>query len=154
MNTGRSNREQMRLSETATEVMRSPEYIEAQDYMRSKLGETALKMVWVKRYAVSKAIDIHRSKQESQYETKSRYETDEDRTLELIRIMPYWFNAQLKLDGHKSCKSRKEKKECKETVTIFNKIIRTMINEEQCSGMKETIDSIDEVMLKLNYTPS
>ncbi len=144
----------MRLSETATEVMRSPEYIEAQDYMRSKLGETALKMVWVKRYAVSKAIDIHRSKQESQYETKSRYETDEDRTLELIRIMPYWFNAQLKLDGHKSCKSRKEKKECKETVTIFNKIIRTMINEEQCSGMKETIDSIDEVMLKLNYTPS
>ena len=154
MNTGRSNRERMRLSETATEVMRSPEYIEAQDYMRSKLGETALKMVWVKRYAVSKAIDIHRSKQESQYETKSRYETDEDRTLELIRIMPYWFNAQLKLDGHKSCKSRKEKKECKETVTIFNKIIRTMINEEQCSGMKETIDSIDEVMLKLNYTPS
>lgn len=154
MNTGRSNREQMRLSETATEVMRSPEYIEAQDYMRSKLGETALKMVWVKRYAVSKAIDIHRSKQESQYETKSRYETDEDRTLELIRIMPYWFNAQLKLDGHKSCKSRKEKKECKETVAIFNKIIRTMINEEQCSGMKETIDSIDEVMLKLNYTPS
>ncbi len=144
----------MRLSETATEVMRSPEYIEAQDYMRSKLGETALKMVWVKRYAVSKAIDIHRSKQESQYETKSRYETDEDRTLELIRIMPYWFNAQLKLDGHKSCKSRKEKKECKETVAIFNKIIRTMINEEQCSGMKETIDSIDEVMLKLNYTPS
>ena len=138
----------MRLSETATEVMRSPEYIEAQDYMRSKLGETALKMVWVKRYAVSKAIDIHRSKQESQYET------DEDRTLELIRIMPYWFNAQLKLDGHKSCKSRKEKKECKETVAIFNKIIRTMINEEQCSGMKETIDSIDEVMLKLNYTPS
>ena len=154
MNTGRSNREQMRLSETATEVMRSPEYIEAQDYMRSKLGETALKMVWVKRYAVSKAIDIHRSKQESQYETKSRYETDEDRTLELIRIMPYWFNAQLKLDGHKSCKSRKEKKECKETVTIFNKIIRTMIDEEQCSSMKETMDSINEVMLMLNYTRS
>ena len=113
MNTGRSNRERMRLSETATEVMRSPEYIEAQDYMRSKLGETALKMVWVKRYAVSKAIDIHRSKQESQYETKSRYETDEDRTLELIRIMPYWFNAQLKLDDHESCKSREEIKKCK-----------------------------------------
>ena len=35
----------MRLSDTATEVMRSPEYIEAQDDMRSKLGETALKMV-------------------------------------------------------------------------------------------------------------
>ena len=144
----------MRLSEVAAEVTRSPEYIEAQDYMRSKLGETALKMVWVKRYAVSKAIDIHRSKQESQYETKSRYETDEDRTLELIRIMPYWFNAQLKLDNHKSDMSHKEIKECKETVTRFNKIIRTMINEEQCSGMKETIDSIDEVMLKLNYTPS
>ena len=138
----------MRLSETATEVMRSPEYIEAQDDMRSKLGETALKMVWAKRYAVSKAIHIHRSKQES------LYETDEDRNLKLIQIMPYWLDAQLKLDGYKSCKSRKEKKECKETVTIFNKIIRTMINEEQCSGMKETIDSIDEVMLKLNYTPS
>ena len=138
----------MRLSDTATEVMRSPEYIEAQDDMRSKLGETALKMVWAKRYAVSKAIHIHRSKQES------LYETDEDRNLKLIQIMPYWLDAQLKLDGHKSCKSRKEKKECKETVTIFNKIIRTMINEEQCSGMKETIDSIDEVMLKLNYTPS
>ena len=151
MNTGRSNRERMRLSETATEVMRSPEYIEAQDYMRSKLGETALKMVWVKRYAVSKAIDIHRSKQESQYETKSRYETDEDRTLELIRIMPYWFNAQLKLDDHESCKSREEIKKCKETVTIFNKIIRTMIDEEQCSSMKETIDSINKVMLMLNY---
>ena len=134
----------MRLSEVAAEVTRSSEYME----ICSKLGGTALKMVGAKRYVVSKAIDIQRSKQESQYET------DEDRTLELIRIMPYWFNAQLKLDGHKSCKSRKEKKECKETVTIFNKIIRTMINEEQCSGMKETIDSIDEVMLKLNYTPS
>lgn len=136
----------MRLSETATEVMRSPEYIEAQDDMRSKLGETALKMVWAKRYAVSKAIHIHRSKQES------LYETDEDRNLKLIQIMPYWLDAQLKLDGYKSCKSRKEKKECKETVTIFNKIIRTMINEEQCSSMKETMDSINEVMLKLNYT--
>lgn len=145
MNTGRSNRERMRLSDTATEVMRSPEYIEAQDDMRSKLGETALKMVWAKRYAVSKAIHIHRSKQES------LYETDEDRNLKLIQIMPYWLDAQLKLDGHKSCKSRKEKKECKETVTIFNKIIRTMINEEQCSGMKETMDSINEVMLMLNY---
>lgn len=146
MNTGRSNRERMRLSDTATEVMRSPEYIEAQDDMRSKLGETALKMVWAKRYAVSKAIHIHRSKQES------LYETDEDRNLKLIQIMPYWLDAQLKLDGHKSCKSRKEKKECKETVTIFNKIIRTMINEDQCSSMKETMDSINEVMLKLNYT--
>ena len=136
----------MRLSDTATEVMRSPEYIEAQDDMRSKLGETALKMVWAKRYAVSKAIHIHRSKQES------LYETDEDRNLKLIQIMPYWLDAQLKLDGHKSCKSRKEKKECKETVTIFNKIIRTMINEDQCSSMKETMDSINEVMLKLNYT--
>lgn len=146
MNTGRSNRERMRLSDTATEVMRSPEYIEAQDDMRSKLGETALKMVWAKRHAVSKAIHIHRSKQES------LYETDEDRNLKLIQVMPYWLDAQLKLDGHKSCKSRKEKKECKETVTIFNKIIRTMINEEQCSSMKETMDSINEVMLKLNYT--
>ena len=146
MNTGRSNRERMRLSDTATEVMRSPEYIEAQDDMRSKLGETALKMVWAKRCAVSKAIHIHRSKQES------LYETDEDRNLKLIQVMPYWLDAQLKLDGHKSCKSRKEKKECKETVTIFNKIIRTMINEEQCSSMKETMDSINEVMLKLNYT--
>lgn len=136
----------MRLSDIATEVMRSPEYIEAQDDMRSKLGETALKMVWAKRYAVSKAIHIHRSKQES------LYETDEDRNLKLIQIMPYWLDAQLKLDGHKSCKSRKEKKECKETVTIFNKIIRTMINEEQCSSMKEAMDSINEVMLKLNYT--
>ena len=154
MNTGRSNRERMRLSETATEVMRSPEYVEAQDYMRSKLGETALKMVWVKRYAVSKAIDIHRSKQESQYETKSRYETDEDRNLKLIQSMPYWLNAQYKLDNHKSDMSHEEIKECKETVTRFNKIIRTMIDEEQCSSMKETMDSIDEVMLKLNYTPS
>ena len=136
----------MRLSETATEVMRSPEYIEAQDDMRSKLGETALKMVWAKRYAVSKAIHIHRSKQES------LYETDEDRNLKLIQIMPYWLNAQYKLDNHKSDMSRKEIKECKEKVTIFNKIIRTMINEEQCSGMKETMDSINEVMLKLNYT--
>lgn len=144
MNTGRFNRERMRLSDTATEVMRSPEYIEAQDDMRSKLGETALKTVWAKRYAVSKAIHIHRSKQES------RYETDEDRNLKLIQSMPYWLDAQLKLDGYKSCKSIKE---CKETVTIFNKIIRTMINEEQCSGMKETMDSINEVMLKLNYTP-
>lgn len=151
MNTSRSNRERMRLSETATEVMRSPEYVEAQGYMCSKLGETALKMAWVKRYAVSKAIDIHRSKQESQYETKSRYETDEDRTLELIRIMPYWFNAQLKLDDHESCKSSEEIKKCKKTVTRFNKIIRTMINEEQCSSMKETIDSINKVMLMLNY---
>ena len=151
MNTGRSNRERMRLSETATEVMRSPEYIEAQDDMRSKLGETALKMVWVKRYAVSKAIDIHRSKQESQYETKSRYETDEDRNLKLIQIMPHWLDAQLKLDGHKSCKSREEIKKCKETVTRFNKIIRTMIDEEQCSSMKETMDSVDKVMSMLGY---
>ena len=135
----------MRLSDTATEVMRSPEYVEAQDDMRSKLGETALKMVWAKRYVVSKAIHIHRSKEESQYET------DEDRNLKLIQIMPYWLDAQLKLDGHKSCKSREEIKECKETVTIFNKIIRTMIDEEQCSSMKEAMDSINKVMLMLNY---
>jgi len=133
--------------------MRSPEYIEAQDYIRSKskLGETALKMVWAKRYAVSKAIDIHRSKQESQYETKSRYETDEDRNLKLIQSMPYWLNAQYKLDNHKSDMSHEEIKECKETVTRFNKIIRTMINEEQCSSMKETMDSINKVMSMLNY---
>ncbi len=145
MNTGRSNRERMRLSNTATEVMRSPEYIEAQDYIRSELGKTALEMVWVKRYAVSKAIDIHRSKQ------KSRYETDEDRNLKLIQIMPHWLDAQLKLDGHKSCKSREEIKECKKTVTRFNKIIRTMIDEEQCSNMKETMDSVDKVMSMLGY---
>lgn len=136
----------MRLSDTATEVMRSPEYIEAQDDMRSKLGETALKMVWAKRYAVSKAIDIQRSKQES------RYETDEDRTRKFLQIMPHWLNAQYKLDKHNSDMSREEIKKCKETVTTFNKIIRTMIDEEQCSSMKETMDSINEVMLKLNYT--
>ena len=140
----------MRLSETAAEVMRSSEYMEVQDYIRSKskLGGTALKMVGAKRYVVSKAIDIQRSKQESQYET------DEDRALKLIQIMPYWLDAQVKLNNHKSDMSHKEIKKCKETVTIFNKIIRTMIDEEQCSSMKETMDSINEVMLMLNYTRS
>ena len=144
MNTGRSSRERMRLSETAAEVMRSSEYME----ICSKLGGTALKMVGVKRYVVSKAIDIQRSKQESQYET------DEDRALKLIQIMPYWLDAQVKLNNHKSDMSHKEIKKCKETVTIFNKIIRTMIDEEQCSSMKETMDSINKVMLMLNYTRS
>ena len=144
MNTSRSNRERMGLSETAAEVMRSPEYME----ICSKLGETALKMVGAKRYVVSKAIDIQRSKQESQYET------DEDRALKLIQIMPYWLDAQVKLNNHKSDMSHKEIKKCKETVTRFNKIIRTMIDEEQCSSMKETMDSINEVMLMLNYTRS
>ena len=150
MNTGRSSRERMRLSETTAEVMRSSEYMEVQDYIRSKskLGETALKMVGAKRYVMSKAIDIQRSKQESQYET------DEDRALKLIQIMPYWLDAQVKLNNHKSDMSREEIKECKETVTRFNKIIRTMIDEEQCSSMKETMDSINEVMLMLNYTRS
>ena len=140
----------MRLSETTAEVMRSSEYMEVQDYIRSKskLGETALKMVGAKRYVMSKAIDIQRSKQESQYET------DEDRALKLIQIMPYWLDAQVKLNNHKSDMSREEIKECKETVTRFNKIIRTMIDEEQCSSMKETMDSINEVMLMLNYTRS
>lgn len=78
----------MRLSETATEVMRSSEYMEAQmavqKHIQLKLGDTAveataLEMAWrAKRYAVSEAIHIQRSKQES------RYETDEDRNLELI----------------------------------------------------------------------
>lgn len=144
MNTGRSNRERMRLSEVAAEVTRSSEYME----ICSKLGGTALKMVGAKRYVVSKAIDIQRSKQESQYET------DEDRALKLIQIMPYWLDAQVKLNNHKSDMSHKEIKECKETVTRFNKIIRTMIDEEQCSSMKETMDSINEVMLMLNYTRS
>lgn len=144
MNTGRSSRERMRLSETTAEVMRSSEYME----ICSKLGGTALKMVGVKRYVVSKAIDIQRSKQESQYET------DEDRALKLIQIMPYWLDAQVKLNNHKSDMSHKEIKKCKETVTIFNKIIRTMIDEEQCSSMKETMDSINKVMLMLNYTRS
>ena len=144
MNTSRSNRERMRLSEVAAEVTRSSEYME----ICSKLGGTALKMVGAKRYVVSKAIDIQRSKQESQYET------DEDRALKLIQIMPYWLDAQVKLNNHKSDMSHKEIKECKETVTIFNKIIRTMIDEEQCSSMKETMDSINEVMLMLNYTRS
>ena len=150
MNTGISNRERMRLSETAAEVMRSSEYMEVQDYIRSKskLGETALKMVGVKRYVVSKAIDIQRSKQESQYET------DEDRTRKFLQIMPHWLDAQVKLNNHKSDMSREEIKKCKETVTIFNKIIRTMIDEEQCSSMKETMDSINKVMLMLNYTRS
>ena len=134
----------MRLSEVAAEVTRSSEYME----ICSKLGGTALKMVGAKRYVVSKAIDIHRSKQESQYET------DEDRTLKLLQIMPYWLDAQVKLNNHKSDMSHKEIKKCKETVTIFNKIIRTMIDEEQCSSMKETMDSINKVMLMLNYTRS
>ena len=144
MNTSRSNRERMRLSEVAAEVTRSSEYME----ICSKLGGTALKMVGAKRYVVSKAIDIQRSKQESQYET------DEDRALKLIQIMPYWLDAQVKLNNHKSDMSHKEIKECKETVTRFNKIIRTMIDEEQCSSMKETMDSINKVMLMLNYTRS
>lgn len=144
MNTDRSSRERMRLSETTAEVMRSSEYME----ICSKLGGTALKMVGAKRYVVSKAIDIQRSKQESQYET------DEDRALKLIQIMPYWLDAQVKLNNHKSDMSHKEIKKCKETVTIFNKIIRTMIDEEQCSSMKETMDSINKVMLMLNYTRS
>lgn len=144
MNTSRSNRERMRLSEVAAEVTRSSEYME----ICSKLGGTALKTVGAKRHVVSKAIDIQRSKQESQYET------DEDRALKLIQIMPYWLDAQVKLNNHKSDMSREEIKKCKETVTIFNKIIRTMIDEEQCSSMKETMDSINKVMLMLNYTRS
>ena len=144
MNTGRSDRERMRLSETTAEVTRSSEYME----ICSKLGGTALKTVGAKRHVVSKAIDIQRSKQESQYET------DEDRALKLIQIMPYWLDAQVKLNNHKSDMSHKEIKKCKETVTRFNKIIRTMIDEEQCSSMKETMDSINEVMLMLNYTRS
>lgn len=144
MNTGRSNRERMRLSEVAAEVTRSSEYME----ICSKLGGTALKTVGAKRHVVSKAIDIQRSKQESQYET------DEDRALKLIQIMPYWLDAQVKLNNHKSDMSHKEIKKCKETVTRFNKIIRTMIDEEQCSSMKETMDSINKVMLMLNYTRS
>ena len=134
----------MRLSEVAAEVTRSSEYME----ICSKLGGTALKTVGAKRHVVSKAIDIQRSKQESQYET------DEDRALKLIQIMPYWLDAQVKLNNHKSDMSHKEIKECKKTVTTFNKIIRTMIDEEQCSSMKETMDSINEVMLMLNYTRS
>ena len=134
----------MRLSEVAAEVTRSSEYME----ICSKLGGTALKTVGAKRHVVSKAIDIQRSKQESQYET------DEDRALKLIQIMPYWLDAQVKLNNHKSDMSREEIKKCKETVTIFNKIIRTMIDEEQCSSMKETMDSINKVMLMLNYTRS
>lgn len=144
MNTGRSDRERMRLSETTAEVTRSSEYME----ICSKLGGTALKTVGAKRYAVSEAIRIRRSKQESQYET------DEDRTLKFMQVMPHWLNAQYKLNNHKSDMSHKEIKKCKETVTIFNKIIRTMIDEEQCSSMKETMDSINEVMLMLNYTRS
>lgn len=144
MNTSRSNRERMRLSEVAAEVTRSSEYME----ICSKLGGTALKTVGAKRHVVSKAIDIQRSKQES------RYETDEDRTRKFLQIMPYWLDAQVKLNNHKSDMSHKEIKKCKETVTIFNKIIRTMIDEEQCSSMKETMDSINEVMLMLNYTRS
>ena len=141
----------MRLSETADKIMRSPEYMEAQDHICSKLGATAveataLEIAWrAKRYAVSEAIHIQRS------ERKSQYETDEDRALKLIQIMPHWLNAQYKLDN-KSDMSREEIKKCKETVTTFNKIIRTMIDEEQCSSMKETMDSINEVMLMLNYT--
>jgi len=134
----------MRLSEVAAEVTRSSEYME----ICSKLGGTALKTVGAKRHVVSKAIDIQRSKQESQYET------DEDRALKLIQIMPYWLDAQVKLNNHKSDMSHKEIKECKKTVTTFNKIMRTMIDEEQCSSMKETMDSINEVMLMLNYTRS
>ena len=134
----------MRLSETAAEVMRSSEYME----ICSKLGGAALKTVGAKRHVVSKAIDIQRSKQESQYET------DEDRALKLIQIMPYWLDAQVKLNNHKSDMSHKEIKKCKETVATFNKIIRTMIDEEQCSSMKETMDSINKVMLMLNYTRS
>ena len=141
MNTSRSNRERMRLSEVAAEVTRSSEYME----ICSKLGGTALKTVGAKRHVVSKAIDIQRSKQESQYET------DEDRALKLIQIMPYWLDAQVKLNNHKSDMSHKEIKKCKETVTTFNKIIRTMIDEEQCSSMKEAMDSINKVMLMLNY---
>ena len=134
----------MRLSEVAAEVTRSSEYME----ICSKLGGTALKTVGAKRHVVSKAIDIQRSKQESQYET------DEDRTRKFLQIMPHWLNAQYKLDKHNSDMSHKEIKKCKETVTRFNKIIRTMIDEEQCSSMKETMDSINEVMLMLNYTRS
>ena len=141
MNTSRSNRERMRLSEVAAEVTRSSEYME----ICSKLGGTALKTVGAKRHVVSKAIDIQRSKQESQYET------DEDRALKLIQIMPYWLDAQVKLNNHKSDMSHKEIKKCKETVTTFNKIIRTMIDEEQCSSMKETMDSVDKVMSMLGY---
>ena len=131
----------MRLSEVAAEVTRSSEYME----ICSKLGGTALKTVGAKRHVVSKAIDIQRSKQESQYET------DEDRALKLIQIMPYWLDAQVKLNNHKSDMSHKEIKKCKETVTTFNKIIRTMIDEEQCSSMKETMDSVDKVMSMLGY---
>ena len=97
---------------------------------------------------MSEAIDIQRSKQES------RYETDEDRTRKFLQVMPHWLNAQYKLNKHNSDMSHKEIKKCKETVTIFNKIIRTMIDEEQCSSMKETMDSINKVMLMLNYTRS
>ena len=54
MNTSRSNRERMRLSEVAAEVTRSSEYME----ICSKLGGTALKTVGAKRHVVSKAIEF------------------------------------------------------------------------------------------------
>ena len=87
---------------------------------------------------------------------KERGDTDkalEDKILELIRVMPYWIQSEKNLESYRKgvFYERNNKMREKETVVVFNKILRAIVSEGQYTRKSELISDIENAMRYLDY---
>ena len=78
-----------------------------------------------------------------------KYESDQTRQLALVAAIPNWLLAQRQLDQHGDTMKRPEKKKLLGPIIAFNHALRKIIDAEQCSGMQQLINFVNNIVLMM-----
>jgi len=80
-------------------------------------------------------------------EQTHKYESDQTRQLALVAAIPNWLLAQRQLDKYGKTMERCEKKKLLGPIIAFNHALRKIIDAEQCSGMQQLINFVNDIVL-------
>lgn len=83
-------------------------------------------------------------------ERTHKYESDQTRQLALMAATPNWLLAQRQLDKHGKTMERPEKKKLLGPIIAFNHALRKIIDAEQCSGMQQLINFVNDIVLMMS----
>lgn len=83
-------------------------------------------------------------------ERTHKYESDQTRQLALMAAIPNWLLAQRQLDQHGKTMERPEKKKLLGPIIAFNHTLRKIIDAEQCSGMQQLLNFVNDIVLMMS----
>lgn len=79
-----------------------------------------------------------------------KYESDQTRQLALMAAVPNWLLAKRQLDQHGKMMERSEKKKLLGPIITFNHALRKIIDAEQCSGMRQLLSFVNDIVLMMS----